>query len=114
MKHQTGSRTSLKFKMIAMTMSLLALLGMSVAVLVQKLISHDKTVALDSFLGSANQVESAIAAQFFERYGDVQAFALNPGIQSSVREEIIGHLDNYAKLYGIYDLIMVVNDKGKL
>ncbi len=56
----------------------------------------------------------AMAAQYFERYGDVQAMAINPSLRSKDRKQTIAALNAYVALYGIYDLIMVVNTQGEL
>ncbi|MCX7978557.1 MAG: methyl-accepting chemotaxis protein [Bdellovibrionaceae bacterium] len=48
---------------------------------------------------------------FFERYGDVQAFAVNPEIKS-LSPNSSASLDEYVRLYGIYDVILVVDKKG--
>jgi methyl-accepting chemotaxis protein len=62
---------------------------------------------------SANILSEKISAQFFERYGDIQAFAVNPAVRELNIKKIPSYLDNYSKLYGIYDLILVVDKNGK-
>ncbi len=59
-------------------------------------------------------LEHAVAAQFYERYGDVQAFALNTVFESSDKEKVSKVLNGYIRSYGIYDLILVVDLKGRL
>lgn len=53
-----------------------------------------------------------IAAQFFERYGDIQAFAVNPYVKELNATKLTSLLDEYVKLYGIYDVILVVDKNG--
>jgi methyl-accepting chemotaxis protein len=65
-------------------------------------------------LNDSSGVTSEIQALFYERYGDVQAFAANPNILSEnpvVRRDI---LNKYIALYGIYDAITIYNTEGKL
>lgn len=54
-----------------------------------------------------------IDRNLFERYGDVQAFAANPKAMGSAAElKEIANL--YTRLYGIYDLILIVDLNGKI
>lgn len=53
-----------------------------------------------------------LASQYFERYGDVKSFALNPVLLSADRLKISETLDAYASSYGIYDLIVVLELDG--
>lgn len=66
---------------------------------------------LQSFSNVANR---SVQAQFYERYGDVQAFAINPRVQAPTKAEIVDALDNYSALYGIYDLIVVADLNGNI
>jgi methyl-accepting chemotaxis protein len=61
----------------------------------------------------STMMNQSISTQFFERYGDVKAFAANPSVQSMESAAIEKALNTYAKLYEIYDLIVVVNTEGK-
>jgi methyl-accepting chemotaxis protein len=61
----------------------------------------------------ARTLGEAISAQFFERYGDVQAFALNPVIRELNTGKLPEYLNEYVRLYGIYDIIVVVGKDGK-
>ncbi len=55
-----------------------------------------------------------VSAQLYERYGDVQAFAINDVIQNLNSAAIAPKLDKYVSMYGIYDLIIVVDKYGRL
>ncbi len=68
---------------------------------------------LTEFESYSDQIGEAIASQFFERYGDVQAFVLNPILQQEDKAAIIEVLDRYAALYGIYDVIILVDSEGR-
>jgi len=60
------------------------------------------------------QLNKAIAAQFFERYGDVQAFAQNEVFLGKNKKMMTETLNNYANLYGIYNLILFISTEGHL
>ncbi len=63
-----------------------------------------------------------IDRNLFERYGDVQAFSINPHIQNrenwykvgSAENKIAGAMNDYAALYGLYPLMILVDPKGKV
>lgn len=61
----------------------------------------------------AENLDNAIQAQFFERYGDIQAFAVNPNVKKLDEKAISPDLDSYVSLYVIYDLVLVVDKDGK-
>jgi len=67
-----------------------------------------------SFEHYAESLSEKISAQLYERYGDVQAFAANSVMPSLNNKAIQPKLDQYIALYGIYDLIVVVDKNGRL
>jgi len=93
--------------------SLFILSGIS-AVLFQnvtKKLNANIGISIETYTNLAGQ---SIAAQFYERYGDVQAFATNQIFQNGTQKEIVETLNKYAELYGIYELIFFVDPSGKL
>lgn len=105
---------SLKTKILALSLGVTIVLGGVASVLVDALASSAKTAISKSFAAFAGSLDAGISAQFFERYGDVQAFALNPALQSAKREDITEFLNKMSALYEIYDLIMVFDLDGNL
>ncbi len=73
-------------------------------------LSRQSTLA--TYETHADSVADALAAQFYERYGDVQAFAANEALQSGKPSRITEALNTYVSLYGIYDTILVVDVDG--
>ncbi len=69
------------------------------------------TEELNSWRGT---LASAISAQVYERYGDVQAFGLNEVLLSGNTQNITSALNAYIATYGIYDLILVLSLDGSL
>lgn len=105
---------SLKFKIIGMCSTLVLLMGLTALLLVLQTTHQSRQDVKKSYQGLATNLSESIAAQFFERYGDVQAFAQNTVLASGSPSEIVSVLNNYATLYGIYDLIFYVDLNGKL
>lgn len=69
--------------------------------------------AIEHFESSTTfSLDKGISAQFYERYGDVQAFAVNSALQAKNTEEITEVFNNYAAMYGIYDIILYVDKDG--
>lgn len=104
---------SLKAKIIGMVIGLLLLVGIGTGSNVLNLGKHYEEGIKQSFSSIINAGADFIAAQFFERYGDVQAFAKNSAIQSLNSTEMVSSLDQYIELYGLYDVILVVDKNGK-
>ncbi|KAB8027980.1 methyl-accepting chemotaxis protein [Fluviispira multicolorata] len=61
---------------------------------------------------STAAIDKAISTQFYERYGDVQAFAVNSVLQTSRIADMTKIFNEYARMYGIYDVILFVDTKG--
>jgi hypothetical protein len=62
----------------------------------------------------AHELETKVGAEFFERYGDVQAWAMNTVLQTQNAQEITRALNAYINIYGVYDLILLVDLNGQL
>ncbi|MGZ3771301.1 MAG: sensor histidine kinase [Bdellovibrio sp.] len=65
----------------------------------------------------AQSVGEQIGAQFFERYGDIQAMAEATSLLIDAKDskkKIEDLLNSYARLYRLYDFIMVVDKDGKV
>lgn len=59
-------------------------------------------------------IGQSVADQFFERYGDVQAFATQPALKNLDTKQIPEILNTLSALYVIYDVIVVVDTSGRL
>jgi methyl-accepting chemotaxis protein len=55
-----------------------------------------------------------IYRNLFERYGDVQAFAINPTAVAMDRAALTTAMDDYTRLYGLYDLMLVADLDGTI
>ena len=75
-----------------------------------------------NFQGVAETIADKIDRNLFERYGDVQAFALNHAIYNRYdwyqvgpeNNAIVAAMDEYVKTYGIYHLTILVDLEGKV
>jgi len=106
--------TSLKGRIVSLFLAVTLILGITSYTVFKYIESKWHHAQLANFEGFSKNLGQAIAAQFFERYGDVQSFALNPVMQSKNHQEIVEALNAYSALYGIYDLILVTDNDGKL
>ncbi|MGE3759138.1 MAG: methyl-accepting chemotaxis protein, partial [Pseudobdellovibrionaceae bacterium] len=104
---------SLKTKIILMVNAVILFMAGGALLDMREVSSAYKKRVSTQYKTLAEDMGNRIGAQFFERYGDVQAFALNPIIKSLDPEMTPDLLDSYVKLYGIYDLILVVDKNGK-
>lgn len=80
----------------------------------QKSLTTQRQHIVDNFNLHSETLASSIATQFYERYGDVQAFAKNDVLTSADKARITETLNSYVALYGIYDLILFVSVDGTL
>jgi methyl-accepting chemotaxis protein len=108
------NKLSLKVKLIGMTTGLVGFLGFASVLAIQNLTNSVERAEVQGKKTYATALSDGISAQYFERYGDVQAFAINPIMRSGNRDKIVDYLNQYSALYLIYDLIVVVDTKGKL
>jgi methyl-accepting chemotaxis protein len=105
---------SLKMKLLSITLGINVALGvLSVSLQHYSKVKSEQTV-FDTIHALTGELSDKIAAQFYERYGDVQAFAMNATLQGNSRDEMVEYLNNMVALYGIYDLVMVVSKNGNL
>lgn len=102
----------LRTKLLTLTAGMLLLLGGVTLILFEKSIESQKQTLIDAYDSYAHSVADSIAAQFYERYGDVQAFIKNDALQVGDRQLITKAFDEYVKIYGIYDVILLVDLKG--
>jgi methyl-accepting chemotaxis protein len=114
MKTHAKKGKSLKFKLIALSIGITVLLGGASIGVLKHIVGTQQKAQLDSFEAYARSLSDAIGAQFFERYGDVQAFSISPAIQSNNHQTIVDMLNSWSAMYGIYDLILLVDAKGRL
>jgi methyl-accepting chemotaxis protein len=105
---------NLRLKMFVTIFGVLGLLVL--ANVIQSLRDYRKAQSdyLQSFTSYAHGLSEQISAQFFERYGDVQAFAVNQALKDLDKEKITDALNQYVQLYLIYDLVFFVGTDGKL
>ena len=107
-------RLSLRMKMLGTVIVILVTIVLGTAYNVSEFRSTFQEKEREEFQAFASSISEAFAAQMYERYTDVQAFAANPAVASMNPEGMSAHLDKFVSLYGIYDLILVVHKSGHL
>ncbi|MEM1146115.1 MAG: HAMP domain-containing protein, partial [Pseudomonadota bacterium] len=70
--------------------------------------------SLEIFTIFAQQVAESIDRNLFERYGDVQAFALNSVVESGDRVATTAAMNGYVEKYGLYPLMMLTDSQGRV
>ena len=108
------AKLNLKQKMIAMNVGIVAILGALAFGFSYKLMKDEEELIRKQFTTSAESLNENIQDQYYERYGDIKAFALRFNDAKMSRDERIRYLNRYVELYGIYDLIMMVDLHGNL
>lgn len=109
-------------KLIAICVSfgLVPLLVVTVLVLIaEKALEKDVQTAYASY---AESLAEKIDRILYERYGDVQAFVLNPAVTDRSRwykpgaeqNPAVRLMDDFAKLYATYDLMVLLDTEGKV
>ena len=109
------NKTTLVTKMVFLvSFSLLILTATSIGLLIKFNLAQKKMFT-DELKSYTINLQDAIGSQFFERYGDVQAFAKNTALQNpKAPKKIQEVLNHYIRLYQIYDIITFVDKKGNL
>ena len=111
--------TALQFKSIKTKLLLAVLTTGLVPIVVLGVLAYEKShTALQEDTGRFLQSQAIetidkIDRNLFERYGDVQAFAANPRTRGTVAE-VTETANLYARLYGIYDLLLVAEADGTI
>lgn len=104
----------LRVKLIALSVVVNFVLGFASWELLHQAVETGKGKDRNRAEAAARSLAGAISAQFFERYGDVQAFASNTIMLVGDRTSISESLNAYISMYQIYDMIVIVDTKGHL
>jgi methyl-accepting chemotaxis protein len=106
-------RFSLRTKiLVGISAILLAFTLLSLFEMRQVVRDFERSIAV-SYAGMTDSIGEAIGAQFFERYGDVQAFGVNQVVKRGPPDAISKALDEYVALYLIYDVVLFVDMNGR-
>jgi len=104
----------MKSKIVMMTTVTLLVSGAVSFTLFWQLYKYSERKAMDMVAEATDVIDKGIGDQFFERYGDVQAFAANSSFKKMNMTDMQAALNDYTTLYIIYDLILVTNTSGKV
>jgi methyl-accepting chemotaxis protein len=105
---------ALRFKLILLTVGMVVLASLVNFVGIRRLTGKLRTDSVANVSSYAETLSKAVAAQFFERYGDVQAFALNDLVRKPKVDgaRVTNLFNEYAKIYLVYDAIVLVDMNG--
>lgn len=107
------TKSSLRAKLLGLSIMTVLVTGIGAWFSLQAISESYQKAATHEIEIFTAKIGESIAAQFFERYGDVQAFAINDSVRSGEPGRIQSALNSYVNLYGIYDVILVVDKKGR-
>ncbi len=103
---------SFKAKITTLIVSVLLIFGTANYIKFRIAQNGQKESIKFNFSNYAEGLSQSIAAQFYERYGDVQAFAKNHAFNTRDPKILVKAFNDYAVLYGIYDVILFVDMSG--
>jgi Methyl-accepting chemotaxis protein (MCP) signalling domain len=102
----------IKAKLLFMSLGMLSVFALATTWLNIIAASNARKEMMKGFESSASAVADSVMAQFYERYGDVQAFGRNTAFHGKDSKAMVDALNGYAVDYGIYDLMLFVDLKG--
>jgi len=108
------SRINFSLKITIIAIGVIAAFTTFVSVAYHYSIENQKNRILNNFANYSEILSHKIQAQFYERYADVQAFAINAVFQNLSNSRHQATLNELVELYRIYDLIIIVDKDGKL
>ncbi len=111
---KSNTRRSLKVKVMALSLGMMLVMVFIGALMVIVLNGKQQELALGNMSTAAQGLSASVAAQFKQRYGDVQAFASNSTMLLADETAVTEVLNKYVQLYGIYDVIALYDIEGDL
>jgi methyl-accepting chemotaxis protein len=105
---------SLKSKIMSLVMGIVFVQGVISYISMRDFSINQHKNEESTLINARDSFTRTFADLFFERYGDVQAFALNSAFRSSDVGAMTEALNSYVHLYQIYQGILFFNMEGKL
>ena len=115
------NRLKLKSKIVAcLAVTLVPVLGLG-AVSLNRALEESRTVGAN-YQARAHGIGETVDRFLFERYGDVQAFALNEALRNKASwyertpatNGVSAKMNEYMALYGVYSLMVAVDKEGRV
>ncbi len=104
---------SLRSKLLFLTLAGLITLAVFAFMQMNQSFQARQATIKSEFKTRAGMAAQTISTLFFERYTDVQAFALNSVFQSGQKESITSFLNSVVSIYQAYDAIVFVDKDGR-
>ena len=105
-------KLSLKIKVLIISIGGIVTISLFLAIFSLLNFSNQEQSVKDKVFFTAVSFSDEISDQFFERYGDIKTFALHFKNFNGNSREYVNYLNNIAKYYGIYDLIIFCDLSG--
>lgn len=105
--------TSIRTKIITLVIAALIVAGAGSLLSLTGIANSYEKKLVQGFAEHAKTLGHKISTQFYERYGDVQAFAVNETVKRLDAKSLPSLLDSYIGMYGLYDLVLVIDKNGK-
>lgn len=103
---------SLKVKLVMLVLFAIFILGAGGWFSMSQLKGYYRKEVISNYGGHSTVLGEKIAAQFYERYGDIQIFATDGVVMGLNSAEMPQRLDTFVEKYGIYDVVLVVDKNG--
>ncbi len=118
----SSSQLSFKAKLILSLLAIGAVPLVVISVVALRSISRLNVTIEQNHESASRAAIDMIDRNLFERYGDVQAFGLNPAVREAANwykpgaaaNPIVAAMNGYAKLYGFYELTIAVDLEGRV
>jgi methyl-accepting chemotaxis protein len=105
---------SLKAKLILLNASIVGFMSAGAVYLLYTAAKDEEHLLREKISSDVSGLSEDIQDQFYERYGDVKAFAAALATTGTGNLDIKrGLLNSYVALYGIYDIILLTDADGK-
>ncbi|WP_141733628.1 sensor histidine kinase [Oligoflexus tunisiensis] len=105
---------SLDFKVLALIGFVILSMAVGSLLLFKRLADQAQSLLFDALDAMSHAVHESLTTQFYERYYDVQSFARSRTVQSLDSAAIASVFNGYVQLYGMYDLILLIDAQGRL
>jgi methyl-accepting chemotaxis protein len=79
----------------------------------ERMLANERENAGANLLAGAKNALASLDQNFYERYGDAQAFAINPAAQTN-GSSLTSMMNEYVRLYGIYEMMCLIDSVGKV
>ncbi|WP_186646975.1 methyl-accepting chemotaxis protein [Fluviispira vulneris] len=107
-------KLSLRAKIFVLSIGGIIIVSIAAIILIFVNVSQQEEMVKSKLFLAAEDLSNSFQDQFYERYGDIKVFAQYFRNINGYSRDHVNTLNQFSKLYGIYDLILVCDLNGKL